>query len=82
VDYRDMAVVVRSTPLLEPTRRALLRAGVPVASNPTDLVLGEQRIVAALLLGMRALYEELPATQWRELLLSPVGGADPVTLRP
>ena len=81
VDYRDMAVVVRSTPLLEPTRRALLRAGVPVALNPTDLVLGEQRIVAALLLGMRALYEELPATQWRELLLSPVGGADPVTLR-
>ena len=81
VDYRDMAVVVRSTPLLEPTRRALLRAGVPVALNPTDLVLGEQRIVVALLLGMRALYEELPATQWRELLLSPVGGADPVTLR-
>ena len=81
VDYRDMAVVVRSTPLLEPVRRALLRAGVPVALNPTDLVLGEQRIVAALLLGVRALYEELPATQWRELLLSPVGGADPVTLR-
>lgn len=81
VDYRDMAVVVRSTPLLEPVRRALLHAGVPVSLNPTDLVLGEQRIVAALLLGVRALYEELSAAQWRDLLLSPVGGADPVTLR-
>ena len=81
VAYRDMAVVVRSTPLLEPMRRALLRAGVPVALNPTDLVLGEQRIVAALLLGVRALYEELNPAEWRDLLLSPVGGADPVTLR-
>lgn len=81
VAYRDMAVVVRSTPLLEPMRRALLRAGVPVALNPTDLVLGEQRIVSALLLGVRALYEELNPTEWRDLLLSPVGGADPVTLR-
>ena len=62
-------------------RRALLRAGVPVSLNPTDLVLGEQRIVSALLLGVRALYEELSATEWRDLLLSPVGGADPVTLR-
>ena len=62
-------------------RRALLRAGVPVALNPTDLVLGEQRIVSALLLGVRALYEELQPTEWRDLLLSPVGGADPVTLR-
>ena len=81
VDYRDMAVVVRSTPLLEPVRRALLHAGVPVALNPTDLVLGEQRIVAALLLGLQALYQELSAAQWRDLLLGPVGGADPVTLR-
>lgn len=81
VPYRDMAVVVRSTPMLEPVRQALLRSGVPVAMNPTDLVLAEQRLVAALLLGMRALYEDLSAAEWRELLLGPVGGADPVTLR-
>lgn len=81
VAFRDMAVVVRSTPLVEPVRRALLQAGVPVALNPTDLVLSEQRIVASLLLGMRALYEELTPAQWRDLLLGPVGGADPVTLR-
>lgn len=81
VDYRDMAVIVRSTGKLEPVRRALLQAGVPVVLNPTDVVLGQQRIVAALLLGLRALTEELTAAQWRELLLGPVGGTDPVTLR-
>lgn len=81
VAFRDMAVVVRSTPMLEPVRRALLRTGVPVAMNPTDLVLGEQRIVASLLLGLRALYEDLSPTEWRDLLLGPVGGTDPVTLR-
>ena len=81
VAYRDMAVVVRSTSLLEPVRRGLLHAGVPVMLNPTDVVLSEQRIVAALLLGLRALHEELTPAQWRDLLLGPVGGTDPVTLR-
>lgn len=81
VDYRDMAVIVRATSMIEPLRRALLHAGVPVALDPTDVVLGEQRIVAALMLGLRALVSELTPAQWRELLLGPVGGADPVTLR-
>ena len=81
VAYSDMAVIVRSTPGIEPARRALLRAGVPVSLNPTDLVLSEQRLVASLLLGIRALYEELSPSEWRDLLLGPVGGADPVTLR-
>lgn len=79
--YRDMAVVVRSTPMIEPVRRALLHAGVPVALDPADLVLGEQRIVVSLLLGLRALTEELSVAQWRDLILGPVGGSDPVTLR-
>ncbi|WP_342319188.1 ATP-dependent DNA helicase [Corynebacterium mayonis] len=81
VAYRDMAVVVRSTGMLEPMRRALLHAGVPAALNPTDVVLSQQRIVASLLLGLRALYEELSSAEWRDLLLGPVGGSDPVTLR-
>lgn len=81
IAYRDMAVIVRSTRSIEPMRRALLRAGVPVALNPTDIVLSEQRIVAALILGLCALTEDLTAAQWRELLLGPVGGTDPVTLR-
>lgn len=81
VAFRDMAVVVRSTPMIEPHRRALLHAGVPVTLDPTDVVLAEQRIVVALMLGLRALNHELSASEWRDLLLGPVGGADPVTLR-
>lgn len=79
--YRDIAVIVRSTPMIEPLRRCLLHAGVPVSLDPTDVVLAEQRIVRALLLGLRSLTEELTAVEWRDLLLGPVGGADPVTLR-
>lgn len=81
VGYKDIAVVVRSSSMIEPLRRSLLHAGVPVSLDPTDVVLAEQHIVVALLLGLRALTEELSAVQWRELLLGPVGGADPVTLR-
>lgn len=81
VAWRDMGVVVRSVGMIESLRRALLQAGVPVAVNPTDVVLSEQRIVAAMLLGLTALTEPLSMAQWRELLLGPVGGTDPVTLR-
>ncbi|MCT1444910.1 ATP-dependent helicase [Corynebacterium sanguinis] len=81
VDYREMAVIVRSVGSIESVRRALLHAGVPVMLNPTDVVLSEQRIVAALILGLRALEGELSSAEWRDLLLGPVGGTDPVTLR-
>lgn len=81
VPYSDIAVIVRSTGQIAPVRRALLAAGVPVHLNPTDVVLSEQRIVANLLLGVRALTEELAPSDLEDLLLGPVGGADPVTLR-
>ncbi|WIM68302.1 ATP-dependent DNA helicase [Corynebacterium breve] len=81
VPWRDIAVVVRSSGMIEPVRRTLLAAGVPVSLNPTDVVLSEQRIVAAMVLGLRALIEDLTVSEWRDLLLGPVGGADPVTLR-
>lgn len=81
VKYSDIAVIVRSTGQIAPVRRALLAAGVPVHLNPTDVVLAEQRIVANVLLGVRALEEELPPADLENLLLGPVGGADPVTLR-
>lgn len=81
VAWRDISVVVRSVGMIESLRRALLQAGVPVAVNPTDVVLAEQRIVAAMLLGLKALTEPLSMAQWRDLLLGPVGGTDPVTLR-
>lgn len=81
VPWNDIAVVVRSTGMIAPVRRALLNAGVPVHLNPTDVVLAEQSIVAGMILGVRALSEELSPSELEELLLGPMGGADPVTLR-
>ncbi|RNE48732.1 ATP-dependent DNA helicase [Corynebacterium alimapuense] len=81
VAWSDIAVVVRSVGQIAAVRRSLLAAGVPVHLNPTDVVLSEQRIVANLLLGIRALTEELSASELNDLLLGPIGGADPVTLR-
>lgn len=81
VPWSEIAVVVRSAGMIGPVRRALLAAGVPVHLNPTDVVLAEQRIVASILLGIRALTEELPENDLLELVQGPVGGADPVTLR-
>lgn len=81
VPWSEMAVVVRSTGMIAPIRRSLLNAGVPVHLNPTDVVLAEQPIVAGVILGVRALSEELSPSELEELLLGPVGGADPVTLR-
>ena len=81
IPYSDIAVILRSTGQIAPVRRALLSAGVPVHLNPTDVVLSEQRIVSNVLLGVRALTEELTPADLEDLLLGPVGGADPVTLR-
>ncbi|AWB81425.1 ATP-dependent DNA helicase [Corynebacterium yudongzhengii] len=81
IAWSDIAVIVRSTGDIGSVRRALLAAGVPVHINPTDVVLAEQHLVAALLLGLRALDEELSRSELEKLLLGPVGGADPVTLR-
>lgn len=81
VAWSDIAVIVRSAGMIGPVRRALLAAGAPVHLNPTDVVLSEQRIVSSILLGIRALTEDLPEKELVELLQGPVGGADPVTLR-
>lgn len=81
VQWRDIAVIVRSVGMISPVRRALLNAGVPVHLNPTDVVLSEQPIVSGMILGVRALSTELSGAELEALLLGPVGGADPVTLR-
>ncbi|MCX7541364.1 ATP-dependent DNA helicase [Corynebacterium sp. P5848] len=81
VPWPRMAVIVRSTGALGVIRRALLAAGVPVQLDPTDTVLAEQRIVSAILLAARALDGPLERSEVEELVLGPVGGADPVTLR-
>lgn len=79
--WSEIAVIVRSTAQIGPIRRALLSAGVPVHISPTDVVLAEQHLVAAILLGIRALEDPLTPSELEELVLGPVGGADPVTLR-
>ncbi|WJZ01945.1 ATP-dependent DNA helicase [Corynebacterium freiburgense] len=81
VSWRDQAVIVRSAGQIGAVRRGLLAAGVPVHIDPTDVVLSEQRIVAALILAVHALSRDLTHEELEELVLGPVGGADPVTLR-
>ncbi|WP_080796116.1 PD-(D/E)XK nuclease family protein [Corynebacterium pacaense] len=81
VEWSGIAVIVRSSGMIAPVRRVLLAAGVPVHVNPTDVVLSEQRIVAAMILGLRSLSEQLTPLELEDLLLGPIGGADPVTLR-
>ncbi|CAB0814221.1 ATP-dependent helicase [Corynebacterium diphtheriae] len=81
IRWNDMAVIVRSTADIPSLRRALLSAGVPVQEDPSDIILSEQRIVSALILAVRAIYQELSAQELEELALGPIGGADTVTLR-
>lgn len=81
VAWKDIACIVRSSGDLGPVRRTLLAAGVPVHINPTDVVLSEQRLVAAILLAIQALENPLPNKELEELLTGPIGGADPVGLR-
>lgn len=86
--WAEMAVVVRSSARsLPPLRRALLAAGVPMSVPAAELPLGRQHAVAGFLLALRALTAdpEDPAAFDREsalaLLGSPLGRADPVSLR-
>lgn len=81
VAWSDMAVIVRSTSTLTAMNRVLLANGVPVHVSGTDLILSEQRIVTALLLGLKAIGNRLSLSELGDLVIGPVGGADPVTLR-
>lgn len=81
VPWRDMAVIVRSSSGIAAVRRALLSAGVPVTLEPTATVLAQQRLVAGLLLALKATYQALSQSELEELLIGPIGGTDAVTLR-
>ncbi|MCU1595200.1 MAG: UvrD/REP helicase, partial [Frankiales bacterium] len=82
--WSRMAVLVRSgarsVPLL---RRVLTAAGVPLEVAGDEVPLGQEPAVAPLLLALRiaASPEALTAEAARQLLLSPLGGADPGALR-
>ncbi|TAK68566.1 MAG: ATP-dependent helicase [Actinomycetota bacterium] len=93
VRWADIAVLVRSgTRQLPSLRRALVAAGVPVevagdelplAADPAVGVLLRALDVAAALAvaGERDVDQVLPVDVARDLLVSPLGGADPSDLR-
>lgn len=84
VPWSDMAVLVRSARRSLPVlRRALLAAGVPIALPPNDVPLAQQTAVSPLLsvLWCAARPDELDADTAERLLLSPLGGVDPLEVR-
>ena len=82
VPWKGIAVIVRSKSQAAPIRRGLLSAGVPVADDPTEIVLSEQPMVRALLLVVRgAVDTNLTNDELERMVLSPIGGGDPVTFR-
>ncbi len=82
--WARMAVLVRSgarsVPLL---RRVLTAAGVPLEVAGDELPLAQEPAVTPLLLALRVAADPgaLTAESARQLLLSPLGGADPGALR-
>lgn len=82
VPWRDIAVIVRSKVHASPIRRGLLSAGVPVADDPTDIVLSEQPMVRSIIQAVRcAIGEDVTNDELERMILSPIGGGDPVTFR-
>lgn len=83
VPWSEMAIVARSVPrVLPPLRRALLAAGVPVATATSELPLARQHGVGGLLAVLRALSGgEFTGEDALALLSGPIGGAEPVSLR-
>ncbi|WKD59691.1 ATP-dependent DNA helicase [Corynebacterium caspium] len=81
IPWSEIAVIVRSQGQIDGVRRNLLAAGVPVHITATNVILSEQRLVASIILATRALNEKLQAKEIEELVLGPIGGADPVVLR-
>jgi len=84
VAWSSMAVLSRSTRRTLPAlRRALLAAGVPIATPPDELPLARQPAVIPLLMVLRfaARPDELDADAAAALLASPLGAADPMRMR-
>ncbi|MEU1984965.1 PD-(D/E)XK nuclease family protein [Nocardia sp. NPDC019395] len=95
VPWSQMAVIVRSVPLLlPPLRRALLAAGVPVRQPVNDTPLARRRGAAWMLLALRAVLASEAARRGTgsteslfgpedalDLLGGPLGGADQIGLR-
>ncbi|MGH3546058.1 MAG: PD-(D/E)XK nuclease family protein, partial [Mycobacteriales bacterium] len=86
VPWEAMAVVVRSASgsgsgSLDALRRAMLAAGVPTGGARSGLPLAEQPAVAPLLWVLQAALASCSDSTAQALLLSELGGADPMSLR-
>ncbi|MGO1582351.1 MAG: PD-(D/E)XK nuclease family protein [Actinomycetaceae bacterium] len=80
VAYRQCAVVVRTSGQASALRSLLGARRIPVSPGRLG-ALRDEPAVRPLLLAVRAAAERPDGTRLRDLLLSPVGGADPVRLR-
>ncbi len=83
VPWEAMAVVVRSASSLAALRRTMLASGVPVGGARSLLPLAEQSAAAPLLWLLQAALAGGPITDTtaEALLLTELGGGDPVSLR-
>lgn len=81
--WRSMAVLARSSGQVVALRRGLRGAGVPVATAQGEVPLADEVAVRPLLRALAVVsgVEELDGALASELLLSPLGGLDPVGLR-
>ncbi|PRQ11459.1 ATP-dependent DNA helicase [Corynebacterium sp. 13CS0277] len=79
--WSDHVVIVREAGHIQRLKRALLANGVPVHQDSTDMVLSEQPLIQQLLLALTGALRALTPAEVESLVLGPVGGADPVTLR-
>ncbi|TDE97507.1 ATP-dependent helicase [Occultella glacieicola] len=82
VPWAEMAVIVRSGSDIGTIRRGLRTAGVPLAMAAPDRPLRDEPAVRPLLIALECvLAGAVDPVAGTELLLSPLGGLDPVSLR-
>ncbi|MBZ2197616.1 UrvD/REP family ATP-dependent DNA helicase [Occultella gossypii] len=82
VPWSRMAVIVRSGSDIGTIRRGLRTAGVPLAMAAPDRPLRDEPAVRPLMIALECvLAGEVDPVAGTELLLSPLGGLDPVSLR-
>ena len=82
VPWHRMAVLVRSGSRVSELRRALISARVPVEVLGSDLPLRSEPAVRPLLVALACVLDpELLAEHATTLLISPLGGLDPIGLR-
>lgn len=78
--WSEIAIVLRTPAAAGAIRRALVRSGVPIASE-LQVIAENAALEPILLLAETAIYENLNYATAEKLLLSEIGGSDSVDLR-